>query len=232
MFTGHYGVSFGLKAAKKTVPLWVLFLAVQWIDVMWSIFVLLGIEKLRIVPGFTKMNPLDLYYMPYTHGLDTVLLWSVAAALVYRLIRKGDGWASAWIVGAAVFSHWVLDLVVHAPDLPLVGNCCKIGLGLWNHPVAGTLLEAAVLFGGLFLYLRATRPIRRGGRFAMVIFVLAIAAMQAGGSLGPPPDKSRSEAFLAIGCYLAFALIAWWLEKMRSPAPAGVTADAEVARSI
>jgi hypothetical protein len=88
MFVGHYGPSFAAKAAKKSIPLWVLFLAVQLLDVFWSIFVLLGIEKVRIVPGITATNPLDLYYMPYTHGLDAAVFWSVAAAFAYR------GWRS------------------------------------------------------------------------------------------------------------------------------------------
>ena len=69
MFVGHYGPALVGAAAKKTIPLWVLFLAVQLLDVFWSIFVLLGIEKVRIVPGITVANPLDLYYMPYTHSL-------------------------------------------------------------------------------------------------------------------------------------------------------------------
>ena len=64
MFVGHYGPSFAGKAIEKSIPLWVLFLAVQLPDVFWSILVLLGIEKVRIVPGITKTNPLDLYYMP------------------------------------------------------------------------------------------------------------------------------------------------------------------------
>ena len=84
MFIGHYGPSFAGKVAKPAIPLWILFLAVQLVDIAWSILVLLGIEKLRIVPGFTATNPLDLYYMPFTHSLPGAALWSVGAALVYR----------------------------------------------------------------------------------------------------------------------------------------------------
>src|SRR5512139_1492225 len=115
MFIGHYGPSFAGKVAKPAIPLWVLFLAVQLVDIAWSILVLLGIEKLRIVPGFTATNPLDLYYMPFTHSLPGAALWSVGAALVYRAIWRTQGWPASAIVGAAVFSHWILDLVVHRP---------------------------------------------------------------------------------------------------------------------
>src|SRR4249919_90637 len=113
MFIGHYGPSFACKAAKPAIPLWVLFLAVQLVDIVWSILVLLGIEKMRIVPGFTATNPLDLYYMPYTHSLVAALLWSAAAATAYRLLGRPSGLRASLLVGGAVFSHWVLDFVVH-----------------------------------------------------------------------------------------------------------------------
>src|SRR5262244_3666510 len=104
MFVGHYGPSFAAKAIDKTIPLWLLFLAVQWLDVMWSIFVLLGIEQVRIVPGFTATNPLDLYYMPYSHSLVAAILWSAGAAVGYRLLTRSTMSAASWIVGLAVFS--------------------------------------------------------------------------------------------------------------------------------
>src|SRR6266576_3154864 len=87
MFVGHYGVSFAAKKAEPGVPLWVLFIAVQLLDVLWAPFVLLGIEKVRIVPGITASNPLDLYYMPYTHSLVAAILWSLGAYVAYRAIR-------------------------------------------------------------------------------------------------------------------------------------------------
>src|SRR5215510_13090611 len=134
MFVGHYGPSFAAKAAEKTIPLWLLFLAVQWLDVMWAPFVLLGIEKVRIVPGLTATNPLDLYYMPYTHSLVAAILWSVAVAGVYGAIRRTTT-RTGLLVGLAVFSHWILDFIVHAPDMPLYDNSVKVGLGLWNAPM-------------------------------------------------------------------------------------------------
>jgi hypothetical protein len=107
MFVWHYGPGFAAKAPKKSIPLWVLFLAVQLLDVFWSIFVLLGIEKVRIVPGITATNPLDLYYMPYTHSLMGAMLWAIGAAIVYYWWRRDDGWAAATLVGAAVLSHFL-----------------------------------------------------------------------------------------------------------------------------
>lgn len=216
MFVGHYGPAFGAKAACKPIPLWVLFLAVQLLDVFWSIFVLLGIEKVRIVPGITAVSPLDLYYMPYTHGLIPALLWSLGAAAVYRAFRHNDGWPAALIVGAAVFSHWILDLLVHRPDLPLYDDRFKVGLSLWNHSVISSALEIVSVFGGIYLYFRATKPVSPGGRYGMLIFGFIMLAIQAVVFFGPPPPSDHAAAGGALFSYFAFAGVAYWLERKRA----------------
>jgi hypothetical protein len=222
MFIGHYGASFAAKAVKPTLPLWILFLAVQLVDVFWAIFVLLGIEKVRIVPGITATNPLDLYYMPYTHGLLTSLLWASAAAIAYRLFPRLNGWGSAAIVGAAVFSHWVFDLIVHRPDLPIYDNTLKVGLGLWNLPVIAFGLEVALLLGGMYFYLKQTRPINRGGRYGMIIFALVMILVQLTVFFGAPPTSDKQVAISALISYFLFAAIAFWLERKREYAVTGV----------
>ena len=208
MFVGHYGVSFAARKLEPSVPLWALFLAVQLLDVAWAFFVLLGIEKVHIVPGITASNPFDLYYMPYTHCLVAALLWSAGAFLVYRLLtRRGDKFA-ALVVGAAVFSHWVLDLVVHRPDLPLYGNTAKVGLGLWNLPIAAFALEIAVLFGGMWMYFRT--GVQR--RAATVVFGLIMVVVEAYVFFGPPPASDKALALTSIIAYLVFALVIGLLE--------------------
>lgn len=210
MFVGHYGVSFAAKRADPAIPLWLLFLAVQWLDVLWAPFVLLGVEKVRIVPGFTASNPLDLYYMPYTHSLLAALLWSAGALLAYRLVvRSGNVRRASIILGLAVFSHWVLDLIVHRPDLPLYDNAAKVGLGLWNLPAIAFGLEAALLFGGMWLYLRAT-PTKR---LPMAIFGLVMLGIQAYVFFGPPPVSDKAIAWTALAAYAAFAVVAARLER-------------------
>jgi len=216
MFVGHYGPSLAGKALDKSIPLWVLFLAVQWLDVCWAVFVLLGVEKVRIAPGITKSNPLDLYYMPYTHGLVTAILWSLAAACVYRWVRKQGGWNAAAIVGAAVFSHRLLDLVVHRPDLPLWDDRWKVGLGLWNYPGAAFAIEMVVLFGGMYLYWHRTKPVRVWGRYGMPIFGAALALLQAAQYFGPQPQLDRSAVVIGLVLYGSFAAIAALLERGRA----------------
>lgn len=212
MFVGHYGVSFAAKKADDSIPLWVLFLAVQLLDVVWAPLVLLGIERVRIVPGFTATNPLDLYYMPFTHSLVAAVAWSAAAAIAYRLWtgmsgRAGRGSRGAVLVGIAVFSHWVLDFVVHRPDLPLYDDTAKVGLGLWDRPLTAFGLEAALVLVGLRLYL-ARRPERGVG---MVVFSLVMLGVQALVFFGPPPASGSQVAATALVSYVIFALVVRWL---------------------
>ena len=207
MFVGHYGVSFAAKRAAPAVPLWVMFVAVQLLDIIWAPLILLGVEKVRIVPGITASNALDLYYMPYTHSLVATLAWSAIAAAVY--LARGRGTKPALLVGAAVLSHWVLDFVVHRPDLPLVDNTAKVGLGLWNFPVPALALEAVLVFGGMWLYFRASP----GRRLPMVIFAIVMFIVQAVVFFGPPPSSDKSAAATALVAYAVFAGAAAWLER-------------------
>src|SRR5438552_1992184 len=208
MFVGHYGVSFAAKKIDPSIPLWVLFIAVQLLDVAWAPFVLVGIEKVSIVPGITASNPLDLYYMPYTHSLFAAVLWSAGAFVIYRLWNRRDGNFPALVVAVAVFSHWVLDFVVHRPDLPLYDNSAKVGLGLWNLPALAFSLEVALLFGGMWMYFRAGAQ-RRIATAAFGIFMLAI---QAYVFFGPPPISDKAAALTAILAYVVFAVVIRLLE--------------------
>ncbi len=193
MFIGHYGVSFAAKAADKRLPLWLLFVAVQWLDVVWSGLVMLDVEKIRIVKGLTEGSPLDLYYMPYTHGLIGALSLSAALGAVIALFFRDKRAAAGAIVASAVFSHWLLDLVVHVPDLPLLGDSFKVGFGLWRHVWISFPLEIALLVLGAALYARAVPSRTRSGDRWLWGYVVIMAAVQAYGYFGPPPASGLAE---------------------------------------
>jgi hypothetical protein len=217
MFVGHYGVAFGAKQLTPAVPLWVYFIAVQWLDVVWSILVLLGIEKLHIVPGFTEANALDLYYMPYTHGLPGAIVLSLAlGAIVAASVARRRGMAFL-VISAAAFSHWILDLIVHIPDLPLYDNTDKVGFGLWRHVALSFPLELIVLAAGAWIYVRAAHPPIRG-RNALCIFVVLLAALQAYANFGPPPASETAMAVMALAFYLVLAGAAAVVERMQARA--------------
>ena len=214
MFVGHYGISFIAKRSDSTIPLWVLFLSVQLLDVVWAPLVLLGVEKVRIVPGITATNPLDLYYMPYTHSLLAALAWSVAAAAAYRIFIRSSGLRAGLLVGGAVFSHWILDFLVHRPDLPLFDDSAKVGLGLWNRPALAFGLEAILLLGGVAFFLRD-----RSARWApLLAFGLIMLAIQAYIFFGPPPVSDVAIASTALGAYVVFAVGIWLLADGRPAA--------------
>jgi hypothetical protein len=221
MFVGHYGPSFAGKALDKDnrIPLWLLFIAVQFVDVLWAIFVLLGIEKVRIIPSLPS-SPLDLYYMPYTHSLVGALGWSLLAFFLCQLVPSLRGARSGWIVGAAVFSHWILDLIVHRPDLTLYDSVFRMGLGVWNYPIPAFILEMLVLFGGAWLY--AKNAARKGKLWG---FVAVLAVLQLIGTFAfPPPPSDRNAAVTALFFYLLLALIAAWVERGQGKTKSGQAA--------
>ncbi len=218
MFIGHYGPSFAIKAIRPAIPLWLLFIAVQLADVAWSVLVLLGIEKVRIVPGITASNPLDLYYMPYTHSLAAAVLWAAAAIVLCKSLPGVRIWSAAAWIGLAVFSHWVLDLLVHRPDLPLYDDKMKVGLGLWNYPAIALFLEALLLFGGMILYLRRTKAINAIGRLGPPVFGILMLLIQCYVFFGPPPTSPGAAAITALVSYVVFAVVAQWLDRQREHA--------------
>jgi hypothetical protein len=215
MFVGHYSVAFAVKSETNKIPLGVLFVAVQLLDFLWAPFVLLGIEKVRMVPGFTATNPLDLYYMPYTHSLVGALFWSGLACVLYRVGwgRKASG-AAALLVGFAVFSHWLLDLIVHRPDLAIYDDTLKVGFGLWNYRGLEFGLEIAILIGGITLYLKRNSSVTRNA--GIITFGAVLILVQAWNTfIGRPLSSVRAFAITALIFYTLFAGVAFLLEKKR-----------------
>jgi hypothetical protein len=224
MFAGHYGVSFAAKKPAPRLSLGALFLAVQLLDILFALFVLLGIEKLRIVPGFTKFNPYDLYWMPYSHSLLGALLWSTVTTLVglaalRRLRWSRDRRVGAIILGAAVFSHWLLDLPMHTPDMPIGLDAAspKVGLGLWNHPALSLAAELLVLGVGGAIYLKATRAKSRAAATRTAVFAVALVALTVGTPFFPVPPSDRAFAFQALALYGILAALAQWIDRGREP---------------
>jgi hypothetical protein len=215
MFIGHYGPALAAKPLQKTIPLWLLFVAVQWMDFCWSVLVLLGVEKARVVPGFTQGSMLDLYFMPYTHGLLGAALLALSFGLIAALFFKARKGLTIAILAGAVFSHWLLDLVVHVPDLPLVGDHMKVGFGLWRHVAISLPLELLLLVGGAFTYARSMPSPR--GRVALWAFVAFMAVFQVYANFGPPPASSQIEAISALAAYTVLALMAAGVEALRRP---------------
>lgn len=220
MFVGHYGVSFAAKRHASHLPLWIWFVAVQWMDIVWSLLVLPGIEKLRIVPGFTQANALDLYYMPYTHGLPGSIILSLILGVAVALFFPGNRGTTILVVAAASFSHWVLDLIVHVQDLPLYDNTAKVGLGLWRHVLLSFPLELILLGLGAWFCARTEMFASARGRLALSGFVIFLVVAQVYANFGPPPSSADAMALTALALYALMAVSAAWVERIAAAAPA------------
>jgi hypothetical protein len=215
MFLGHFGIGFGAKRAAPGVSLGTLFAACQLADLLWPTLVLLGIERLEIRPGITVVTPLDFVSYPYSHSLIALSVWGILFGTLYALINRSRA-ATAITLAAVVVSHWVLDVLVHRPDMPVtVSGTTRLGLGLWNS-VPGTLIaELGVFSAGAILYARQTRPRDRIGSvafaslvgFLLVIFFLNI--------FGPPPPSASAVAWSAEAMWL---LVIWgyWVDRHRT----------------
>ena len=208
MFIGHWAPALALAARPKAPGIGTLFVAGQLVD--WAFFGLLltGTEAMRVTPGISVMNPMDLYHMPYTHSLLGSAVFAAAfGALVLGLTKS---LAAAGIAALVVLSHWFMDLLVHVPDLTLAGSPPKLGLGLWNYPAIEMPLELGLTFGALWLYVRAKRPAPlRVGVLAVVLL-----ALQAVNWFGPvEPHVTTGTSLLAFFAFGAATLAAWWMGK-------------------
>lgn len=215
MFAGHYAPAFAAQALKRPPSLGAAFVAVQLVDFAWAGFILTGVEHARVEPGYLAASNLVLYDMPYTHSLPGALAWSVAGMLVYRLLDARSGWAAAIAIGALVFSHWILDLLVHAPDLALWPGGPLVGLGWWDNKPLALGVEVGLFLACFALYMRATEPAGLMGRISPWLVAALMLAVLGIDKFGPPQPSIERAAQMALGAYTVFALLGFWLDGVR-----------------
>jgi hypothetical protein len=212
MFLGHVGLAFAAKRVAPKTSLGTLLLATNFADCLWPIFLVLGWESVRIVPGITKMTPLDFTY-PWSHSLLMDAVWAIGLALIYFAVRRYR--AGALVIAAGVLSHWVLDWISHRPDMPLTPwSQQKYGLGLWNSMAGTVAAELALFFGGLWLYLAGTRSKDRTGRYALLAFAILVVILWIGAVFGPPPPSVKALQWSALSIWLLI-LWAYWIDRHR-----------------
>ena len=215
MFIGHFGVGFGAKKLAKNTSLGTLFLASQFIDLLWPIFLIFGLEKVVIEPGNTVITPFNFIYYPYSHSLIGVLVWAILFGAVYYFLKKNL--KVAILLGVLVLSHWVLDFITHRPDLPLMigSETTFVGLGLWNSFAGSVIVESLIFLGGIYLFFSITKAKNKTGTYSLwglVIFLTLIYIMN---TLGPPPDSVDAIGYVGLTQWL---LIAWayWIDRNRT----------------
>jgi len=217
MFIGHFAVAFAAKKVAPKASLGTLVLAAAFLDLVWPVLVLLGIERFRIVAGYTAVNPFEFVYYPWSHSLLMTVVWAFVVAIAYLAV-KGDRTGAIWI-GIAVASHWVLDFVSHRPDMPLYpGGEERLGLGLWQSLPATFAVEGLMFAAAVVLYVRSTRPKDRIGTFAWWAFIAVLLALYIPGPWSPPPPSENAVAIVGLLALAIFAPWAYWIDRHREPA--------------
>ena len=214
MYIGHFGLGLAAKKADSRPSLGTLFLASQFIDLLWPFLVLFGIEWLAIEPGNTAVVPLNFEHYPVSYSLFWVLIWSVLFSAVYFFIRKE--WKTSLIMGGLVLSHWVLDFFTHRPDLQLAPwSEFRVGLGLWNSLPGTLILEGMIFAGGAWLYLSVTKAQNKKGSvglWALLIFLVITYLMNV---FGPPPPSLEAIPYVGFSQWLLI-IWAYWIDRNRT----------------
>jgi hypothetical protein len=195
------------------VSLGTLFVACELVDLIWPVFLLLGIESVRIDPGNTAFTPLEFVRYPWTHSLLMGAVWSVLLGLLYLLLRRNR--RAALVVGLVVLSHWFLDLLAHRPDLPIVPGGAVYGLGLWNSIAATLVVEGLMFAAGLALYLNATRAKDRVGSVGFWALVAVLLVSYFGAAFGPVPPNVEAIAWAGLAGGGLTAAWGYWIDRHR-----------------
>ncbi|MFZ1082592.1 MAG: hypothetical protein WAO19_11790 [Candidatus Kryptoniota bacterium] len=213
MFIGHYGVGLAAKKIDGRPSLGTLFLAAQFLDILWPVFIILGVEKVEIESVSKQFLTLHFTSYPYSHSLAAAIFWSIVFGAVYYLIKKN--FKVSMILGCLVFSHWVLDLIVHVPDLQLVpGIGARVGLGLWNSTTMTIIVEGLIFVVGIFLYLSSSKVQNLRGSIALWSLIIFLAFVYIINLIGPPPPSVKAIGFAGLSQWLIIAW-AYWAEKNR-----------------
>lgn len=214
MFIGHFGVGLGAKKTAPSVSLGTLFLAAQFVDLLWPTFLLFGWEQVKIQPGATQMTPLNFTHYPISHSLLMGLVWGLVVGGAYYLIKRKS--RAALVVGLCVLSHWLLDLLTHRPDLPLYpGSTVLVGFGLWNYPAAEIIVEGMIFLIGLWLYVRKTESKDKIGTYGFWGLILFLILVYLGNVFGSPPPNISAIAWAGQAQWILI-IWAYWVDRHRS----------------
>ena len=219
MFLGHFAVGIAAKRVAPKTSLGTLTLAALWLDALWPLGLLFGLERAEIAPNANPFLNLNFTSYPYTHSLVMTLVWAVLFAVVYAARTKYR--TGAVVAGVLVLSHWVLDWVTHLPDLPLWPGGPKVGLGLWTHPSATVLVEGFLFVFGVALYATMTRPKNLIGKAALWAYLIVLAMLYSADAHSPAPPNMTVVAYTGIIGWI-FVPWAFWIDHNREVEPARV----------
>jgi len=216
MLAGHIGVALAVGSTERRVNVGVFIAAALLLDLVLWLFVLLGIESVSIPPDFETTRQVE-FVFPYSHGLLAAAVWSVAAGAIgsWAYSRLQQRWRIGSLIAAAAFSHWLLDALVHKPELPLAGGgSLQLGLGLWDAMPIAVGVEAAIVVLGVYLFV-AGSSLSRGRSVALAVLSLALLALTVFGmTIAPPAPSAFAMALSSLLTLVAVTALAVWLGRV------------------
>ncbi|KAB2940618.1 MAG: hypothetical protein MPEBLZ_00083 [Candidatus Methanoperedens nitroreducens] len=219
MFIGHYGIGLVLKKVEPRLSLGLLIFGAIMLDILFGLFLLSGIEHAKIVHGATVVSPFEFYDYPYSHSAVGAVLWATAGFLAYWLWPTGDRTQRkrpAFILTIAIFSHFILDVISHTPDITISGNNSPIlGLSLWDSLAGTMIVEFGILFIGIYLYRSATYSVSSSGKYGFALMILILVVLYIGNIFGPPPPDMKAVAVTMTAGQLALVALAFWVDRNR-----------------
>lgn len=216
MFVGHFAVALAGKRVAPRVSLGTLFFAAQFLDLLWPILVLVGVEHVRIDPGNTAVTPLDFYDYPVSHSLLTAIMWGAVIAGLYFLARRRT--RAAALVGIVVVSHWALDVLTHRPDMPLSPwSTAKVGLGLWYSLPATMLVEGGMFVAAIIAYVKVVPATDRIGGWTFWALMILLGVFWITAMIGPPPPDTHALAYSGLVLWV-FVPWGYWIDRHRAQA--------------
>jgi len=217
MFVGHYGVGLALKSIDKKVNLGWIFLATMLPDIFLGIFVLLGIEKVKIPDNYSQLHYL-LFDFPLSHGLTATIIWSVLIMILVKVFwpnKVADKNRVAVILVLTYFSHFLLDAIVHVPEIPILGNnSYKIGLGLWSILPLEIALELCIALIGLYIYLKVNKEKSTKSKIGISVIIVVLSLFTLSQAFSPMPTVSTVK-FIAIqwiASGLGVSFLGFWID--------------------
>jgi len=228
MLIGHYAVAFGAKRFARATSLGTLFAAAALLDLVWPVLVLAGVEKVEVTRGATAVTPLTFISYPWSHSLLMSAVWGALFGLGYWLVRKNRSGGA--VIFLLVVSHWLLDWIVHVPDLPVTPwSGAREGLALWNSLPFTLITELTLFAAGTWIYFHVTKAKDGIGRWGSLALCVLLLGLYASAIFGPPPPSANIVAWTDLGQWLLVPF-AFWVDAHRV-APGRISVAAADARA-
>jgi drug/metabolite transporter superfamily protein YnfA len=220
MFVGHLGVGLSLKKIDKRINLGWIFFTSLFPDFLLGILILLGVENIIIPVNYDQLHYFE-FSFPYSHGLIAILIWT---GIVFLLARNfwptvnGEKTKAALIFSSAIFLHFIMDLIVHIPDIPILNyNSAILGFGLWNHMTLALIFEISLVIFGLIIYLKSTKATGFGAKYGLIFLMIVLTLFNVlGQTIAPAPTDISGPAISFVAQPIIISGIAYWLDKKRS----------------